>query len=311
MSNNEESGAPGRDVVVGVDGSPASQRALRYAVAEAGRLETGLHLVHAVPLYLPMTPMYPLPLEDLTSLGRDLLRRKLADARAPDSMHLTTTLSRMGAVPALVAASKDAAVVVLGADRRPTAPRIFTGNVATGVAAGSSVPVITVPETWHSREAAGVVLVGIKRPDSSAQLLAEAFAIARLRTASLRVLHAWRLPSGYDDMIAHHADYTDWDERARKEVTRAVAEWQVAYSDVDVEISTVHDQAAQALVRASEEVDEIVLVRRAHGVPAALHLGSTARAVLAHAHCPVRIVPAGHRMDPPDPVLEAAGALTR
>lgn len=309
MSDTKKSTTRTNDVVVGVDGSPASVKALQYAVAEAERLGARVHVMHAVQTYVPMAPMYPLPIEDLASAGRAVLQQVVDAAHAPSSVHVTTSLSRLGAIPALVAASRDARSVVLGADRRPAAVRIFTGNVSTGVAASSAAPVVAVPESWTSDDGTGVVLAGIKRPDHSAELLSEAFATARSRGAALLVLHAWQLASGYDDLIANHASH-EWDTRARDEMEKALEEWRVAYPDVEVEVRSVHDQPAHALVSASAEVDEVVLVRRAHGVPAALHLGPTARAVLAHAHCPVRIVPADRVLPTPDPALEDAGATT-
>ena len=310
MSNNEKSVAATHDVVVGVDGSPAGVTALGYAGAEAERLGAGVHVIHAIQTYVPMAPRYPLPIEDMTSAGRAVLRRTVEEAGVPPSVHLTTSLSRSGAIPALVDASHRARCVVIGADRRPVPTRIFTGNVSTGVAARSAAPVIVVPETWPSHGATGRVLVGIKRPEHSAELLAEAFATARSRGSALLVLHAWQLPRGYDDLITDHAVYVDWDSRAKDEMAKVLEEWRTAYPDVEVELRAAHDQPAHALVSASAEVDEVVLVRRARGVPAALHLGPTARAVLAHAHCPVRIVPPDSRSSTPDPVLEDAGAMT-
>jgi nucleotide-binding universal stress UspA family protein len=58
-----------------------------------------------------------------------------------------------------------------------------------------------------------------------------------------------------------------------------------------VETKVVHDYAPTALEQASRGADLLVLVRRAHGVPAATHLGGTARGVLRTAACPVRVVP--------------------
>lgn len=311
MSNNKKPTAVTRDVVVGVDGSPAGVQALRYAVAEAQRLRSGVQVLHAVPTFVPMAPMYPLPVEDLAIAGRTVLRRSVDEANIRSTVPVRTTLSHESAVPALVAAGRGAALVVLGADRRPVAARIFTGNVSTAVAASATVPVVTAPEDWSAHEATGKVLVGIKRVDHSAEVLAQGFAAAHARGASLVVMHAWRLPSGYDDVIVDRLSYREWEDRARQEMATTVAEWRTAYPDVDVELRTVHDQASHALVHASGEVDEVVLVRRAHGVPSALHLGPTARAVLAHADCPVRIVPASHALSTADLVLEDAGALTK
>ena len=40
-------------VVVGVDGAPGSEGAVRYALAEARRLGTAVRLVHVVPSFVP------------------------------------------------------------------------------------------------------------------------------------------------------------------------------------------------------------------------------------------------------------------
>lgn len=306
MSEQEQAAGGEGNVVVGVDGSPAGVAALRYAVAEAGRLGVGVRVLHAVQTYVAMAPRYPLPVADMTAAGRAVLRDALRElGPTPPSVSVATTLARGGAVEELAAAGRTAALLVVGSDRRPVVARLFTGNVSTGVAARSSAPVVAVPETWPAHRPAGVVLVGIKRPDHADDVLAQAFALADARKARLRVVHAWQLPGGYDDMIARHA-VQDWDDRARVELERAVAPWRAAHPDVDVELRTVHDQPAHALVSASAEADELLLVRRPHAVQSSHHLGSTARAVLAHAHCPVRVVPAGDRSPTPDPVLDEA-----
>ena len=84
----------------------------------------------------------------------------------------------------------------------------------------------------------------------------------------------------------------EWTDRIDRELAALVAPWRHSYPAVDVELRTVHDHPAPALVAASAEADELVIVRRVHGIPAAAHLGSTARTALLYAHCPVRVVPA-------------------
>jgi nucleotide-binding universal stress UspA family protein len=164
---------------------------------------------------------------------------------------------------------------------------------------------------WRPGEPKGVVLVGVKRRHHSDELFAEAFSVAQQRGSRLVVLHAWKVPAGYEDLIANAAAYEDWDSRARREIEEMLAAWRTQYPDVDVELRTARAQPAHALVEASAETDEIVLVRRAHGVPLGVHLGATARSVLMHSHCPVRIVPAGDVRPMPDLTLEAAGTLLK
>ncbi|WP_244928642.1 universal stress protein [Nocardioides sp. W7] len=300
-------------VVVGVDGSPASINAARYAQAEAARLGESLRMVHVLPDYAPMA-IQMVPISEINEGGRQVLRsvaKELAQSEpAQAAVPLDKVLRRGARVASLVADARAARVLVVGADRRPIAKRLLTGDTSTGAAASSVAPVVSVPETW-TPAGHGVVLAGVKNPGKSSDLLAEAFAVARARGSRLLVMHSWRLPSEYDDVIASRVAIDEWDARAHTELEAAVADWRTTYPDVDVELRVVHDQAAHALVEVSDEVDELVLVRRAHGFPAAAHLGSTARAVLRAAHCPVRVVPPGHAAEVAGLVLEDAGGMQK
>ncbi|WP_164477888.1 universal stress protein [Nocardioides pantholopis] len=300
------------DVVVGVDGSPASLNAVRYALEEVRRGGGVLRLVHVVPDYGVMTALYPLPPEDLAEAGREVLRGVVEDLGAPvTDVTMETVLRRGSRVATLSSAARAARALVVGTDRRPVAARVLTGNTSNGVAASCVAPVVSVPETWRPGTGAGAVVVGVKSPVHATELLGEAFALAQSRGSRLVVLHSWRMPSGYDDIITDRVAPQEWADRARVELSGLLEEWASSYPEVDLEIRPVHDQAAHALIEASREADEIVLVRRAHGIPAAAHLGSTARAVLRDAHCPVRVVPPGHVVALPGLVLEEAGQLKK
>lgn len=313
MSRTRRASRTNRGVVVGVDGSAASVNALRYARAEAARHGDRVDVIHVVPDYLPIAGIYPVSADDLMAAGRSALRSTLDQLDelgpvAPDVV-MTPHLRRGSVVTLLATAATDAREIVVGSDRRPVAMRLLTGNVSTGVAARAPVPVVSVPDTWSAERSTGVVLVGVKHTDRAGTLLAEAFAVAQDRGCRLRVLHAWRLPSGYDDIIADRVAFEDWQQRARRALDALTAPWRRTYPDVEVELVTAHDQAAHALVDASADADELVVVRRAHGIPAAAHLGSTARTVLLYAHCPVRVIPGLDSPLMPDAALEEAGAL--
>lgn len=310
MTNTRSATRSTHAVVVGVDGTRASLNALRYAREEAARCGVGVEVVHVVPTYVPIAPMYPLPPEDLMEAGRSVLRSVMDQLEPSDAVPVEAFV-RKGGVVATLTAERHAHAVVVGSDRRSVAARLLTGNVSTGVAAGAPVPTVSVPETWRPDEPKGVVLVGVKHRDHSDELLAEAFSIAQQRGSRLVVLHAWKVPAGYEDLIANPTAYEDWDSRARLEIEEMLSAWRTQCPDVDVELRTTHDQPAHALVEASAGADEVVLVRRAHGVPPGVHLGGTARSVLIHSHCPVRIVPPGHVRPMPDLTLEAAGALLK
>jgi nucleotide-binding universal stress UspA family protein len=214
-------------------------------------------------------------------------------------------------VESLVAAGDQGSVLVVGSDRRQLPLRLMTGNVSTGVAARCSVPVVSVPETWRPGRAAGIVLVGVKHPHHSQGLVAEAYAVALRRGSRLVLLHAPRFPYRYDvDRASGRTALREWEQRARHEMEELLAPWRQQLPEVDVEVRVVHDQAAHALVTAAAEADEVVIVRRSLDVPTAAHLGLTARTVLLHAPCPVRVVPDAHVPVLHGRRLELAGAAT-
>ncbi|WP_374455420.1 universal stress protein [Nocardioides sp.] len=309
MSSNARPARRTQDVLVGVDGSPASANAIRYARAEAARSGGAVDVVHVVPDVAPMNGFYPVPPDELMEAGAAALDASLEQVDRDDDVPVRAHVRRGHVVGTLTELGRRARVIVVGSDRRPVSMRLLTGNVSTGLSARAAVPVVSVPDTWSADRATGVVLVGVKHPDHAEALLAEAFEVARERGSRLAVLHAWRLPIAYDDLLAGDpGTLKDWAVRAERELEEVIAPWRASHPDVEVDVRCVHDQAAHALVVASEDADELVVVRRSHGVPAAAHLGSTARAVLLYAHCPVRVVPAVHVPMVLDLDLEAAGA---
>lgn len=313
MSNANSPTHRTRDLVVGVDGTPGSANALRYAVKAAALSGGAVEVVHVIPDYAPIAGMYPIAPAELVEVGRAALEATLRQVGTPTpGATLATILKRGSVVKTLATAGEHALEIVVGSDRRPVTSRLLTGNVSTGVAASAAVPVVSVPETWSADRETGTVLVGVKRPDQGDALLAEAFEVARRCGSRLVVLHAWRFPSAYDAVIVSDpATLAGWGERARSTLEDLVAPWRHSYPDVVVELRCLHDQPAQALVQASIDADELVVARKAHGFPAATHLGSTARTVLLYAHCPVRVVPAAHVPVLTDLDLEAAGSALK
>lgn len=302
-----------RPVLIGVDGSHASTGAIRAGLVEARRLGAPLRLVHVVPDYLLLAPLDPLASEGVTEGGARLLAQAEAEARAeaPD-LQVDTDLRRGGSAAQLAAAVDDAAAAVLfvGRDEQALIDRVLLGNTAAGAAARAARPVVTVPADWEPSAAPGEVVVAVKSPAHSSELLSDAFAAAEARGGRLVVLHSWKLPSAYEDIITSRVKTEDLVRRSTAELESLLRDWRVGYPDVEVEIRIVHDQAAHALVAASRSADLLVLVRHGHGFPSGI-LGGTGRAVLRGAECPVRIVPPDGVPEVPGLVLESAGELAK
>ncbi|MDP2774144.1 MAG: universal stress protein [Nocardioides sp.] len=303
---------PRQPVVIGVDGSPGTAGAIRAGLDEARRLDAPVLLVHVVPDYVPLTPMLPLAGPDLTETGAAILRGVVAEvaALAPD-VHIDSELRHGPRAAQLISAAHRAVALYVGRDDRPLLERVLLGNTAAGTASRATCPVVVVPPEWAAQDGdatRGVVVVAVKSPVHSTELLADAFAAAATHGSRLVVLHAWTLPAGYDDIAAVAVATEELTRRSTAELETLLHEWRTTFPGVQVEIRIVHDRPAHALVRASHEADLLVLVRHAHGFPSGT-LGGTGRAVLRDADCPVRIVPPGSVSAVAGLVLEEAGDI--
>lgn len=280
-------------VVVGVDGSEQSERAVRYAVEEARRRGVGITFVHAVHETAPMTAMLPLfSAESFTEVGKRLTGDAQRLARDLDPTVRTATTVKGGSrVGILVEAGEHASAIVLGHRSRSLAGRVLTSSTTTGVAARAHCPVVSVPDAWTPGGRLGRVVVGLDESNASHDALGLAFAEARRRDATLVVLHAWRLPTAYDDVAYSRVADEEWMASARKEIEKVLVPYRDVYSEVPVEIDLRHEYAGPALAAATEGADLIIVGRRGHGAPLGIYLGSLARMLIREGRCPVEIAP--------------------
>ncbi len=286
-------------VAVGTDGMDA---ALAYAAAEATRLGCGLHLLHVVHV-LPQGPeVVTADVTDYERVGRQSLNAALRLARdlIGDDTTVTSDLVFGGVVPEIVEAAANARMVVLQHRDLSRLRRVVTRSVASGVAAHARVPVVSVPESWsagHERESSPTVTVGVDVADHAGEILRIAVDAARARGATLHVLHTWSFPTAYDDVVMTRVDADEWAPRATAEVQAALDGLGDLVTGLPVRIEAKHMKPAEALIRASQDADLVVIGRHDPLTPLGSHLGPVARAVLAGAECPVLLADPrpGHR----------------
>ncbi len=137
-------GHPDR-VVVGIDGSPASDRALQWAGNEADRHGVSLLVVHAW--------LYPyLPVDTASSQARDLtnvdaaclLERAVESAREQFAAEVEGELVEAGPVTALLELVRDGDLLVVGSRGRGALAANLFGSTVNSVLDECVVPVVVV-----------------------------------------------------------------------------------------------------------------------------------------------------------------------
>jgi len=136
-----------KKIVVGVDGSEGALRALRWALGEARRRNDTVEVVHIwhVPYYVDITGMtpYPGPLleESATVVLANVLAAVAEDARG---VSVTSRIEQGSAAPTLIAASKNADLLVVGRRGHGGFLGLMLGSVAEQVAGHAACPVVIV-----------------------------------------------------------------------------------------------------------------------------------------------------------------------
>ena len=321
-----------RPVVVGVDGTPGSAGALRYAVVEAGRRGAPLHVVHVAPSYAPMGSVVPfgpavglaVPLAELETVGASLLDEAAATVRrlAPD-LEVVTHFSHGPRASSLVDLTAGAQLMVVGRETRRGLERVLTGATTAAVASRAHCDVVVVPSFWSADHTKGRVVVGVKSRRDSHELLSRAYAEASARGASLTLVTAWELADPYLDRIELRTHADQWRADGQCLLDDLAADWRPAYPDVAVETRVEHGTAATVLLGASADSDLLLVSRRHHALPPLGHLGGVAHAVLRRSDVPVLVVAhpdategSGHgegstELELDDLTLEEAGAALK
>jgi nucleotide-binding universal stress UspA family protein len=160
-----------------------------------------------------------------------------------------------------------------------------------------------------------VVVVGVDGSEGSAKALAWAAQEARMRGATLRIVHAWHFPRLSDAAYLQAStpaqpsgfasDDTAYDEfRARvigaaggepgdaeaSVVVAQIAAVLGASPDVPLERHVKQGRAPQVILEAAKDADLVVVGSRGRGGFTGLLLGSVSSQVAQHSHCPVTVV---------------------
>jgi nucleotide-binding universal stress UspA family protein len=140
----------------------------------------------------------------------------------------------------------------------------------------------------------GRIVVGVDDSAGAAAALRWALDEARLRQATLDVMHAWQpfIPMTLPGAVTSEPGRDNLEAAARNLVTKVVDDV-VGPGDppVTVRVEIGEGSPADVLVKVAGDADLSVVGSRGRGGFAGLLLGSVSQQVAHHAPCPVAIVP--------------------
>lgn len=286
-----------KPVVVGVDGSEESLRAVEWAALEAKRHSSSLRIVSAPAMPLRMHGYHASP-QVVTTALRGTSARALgagvtrAGEVAPDLLIDTELLSGPPAL-AVAESGSGALMLVVGARGAGGFAAMLLGSVSRYAATRAPCPVVVAREvtTAVHRE----IVIGVRDPQDAGKALAFAFEEAALRGAELVAVYAWYwFPSGLDGATAPGdarwpADPGQISAEADRNLAEALSGWREKYPDVRVRQDVVHGHPGRVLASYAGRADLVVIGRHDEG--AAPGIGSVQHAVLDHAGGPVAVIP--------------------
>jgi nucleotide-binding universal stress UspA family protein len=271
-------------IIVGIDGSAASEHALDWADGEARRRSTPLHLVHGWTYAVGGHAAVAETLELLAEASANLVDRTVALARAAaPGLDVDGIAVPLPPARALVDASTGAELVVVGSRGHGTLASLALGSVADACIRHAAAPVAVIrPEAVEHGDR---IVVGIDGSEPARRAMQWAAREAALRHVPLTVLHAWHPEYATDiSAMAGALDESELEQEAKVVLDEATADCGATDGLL------VRDVAGNALVEASGSAALLVVGSRGRGGFAGLLLGSVSRRCAHHADCPLVVV---------------------
>ncbi|MEU1662169.1 universal stress protein [Streptomyces sparsogenes] len=284
-------------VTVGLDGSPESLAAARWAADEAKRRELALRLLHAWVMLSPPTPDSPAADDQNYWAKRIVHDARMELGRRHPDLPITEELVAEEAETALLDAAARSRMLVLGSRGLEPVASFFLGDISLYVVGRAERPVVLVrageadeARTPETRERDVVVGLSLHGPQDN--LLEFAYVTAFTRGVPLRAVHGTGLPVqafvpwGVDPGIAR-----DVAGKAQRELDEVLRPWREKFPRVQVVDEVRLESPAQAVVRAAAGSGLLMIGRRRHRAALAPRLGPVVQAAVHHATCPVAVVP--------------------
>ena len=285
-------------VVVGIDGSDHAQRALVWAAEQAELEDRRLVVVHGLRGTMPLevdwfgpTGGAPAALGRMsTDAGEAMVEAavELVSATRPD-VEVHAQLVRDDPREVLIAAAREAHLVVVGSHGRSRWRSLALGSVSSAVSRHATCPVVV---THHEVPADHVgVLVGADGTAASLPVIEFGFRQASLHEVPLTVMHAFWDIAG----ARAHGRLVGPDDPGVEDLRLLLSESVVGFAekfpDVDVDLQLARGLVDRVLTEDGATHSLVVVGRRSPFSWSRLLYASATTAVLEHARGPVAVVP--------------------
>lgn len=291
-------------VLVGVNGSVDSDRAVRYAQRAGHLMGADIRLVAALDETALMTPWGAF--DDPAEITRDLRdaldrARHELEAEGVPAERVRTELLEGHAGEVLSEQSAGADLVVVGRRSVSGLQRMFVGSTSVAVASAAECPVVVVSADTDTETAGahGVVAVAVGPGASPRPQLEWGFHVASLRGAALRVVQVLPPQAGGDLAAERHREreaerHRDLAATAGARLEEHLASLRAEHAAVTVRTETVRGSPVEELVELTGAVD-LLVIGSAPRPLSGFALGGVTRGVMAHAQCAIVLAPASSR----------------
>lgn len=293
------------EIVVAVDGSDAGAAAVAWAANAAAKRSAPLKLVtaYAMPQFMYADGM--IPPQELYDQLEDEAMEKINDAREivtgfDENIEVSYYIGEATPIDLLLQLSEDADIVVMGSRGLGGLSGLVLGSVSSAVVSHAACPVVVVRKdndvTVENKY--GPVVVGVDGSDISRKALDYAFREADARGATLRAVHSWadaQVQTSLVGLAAVQSQLDAMSAQERKILQDELAPMREKYPEVTVEEVVERDRPIQVLKENSDDAQLLVLGSHGRGGFRGMLLGSTSRALLQYAPCPMMVVRPNHK----------------
>lgn len=303
MTSASSSAAPSKDIVVAVDGSEASDAAVLWAANTALKRQQPLKLVtaYSMPQFMYADGMVP-PQELYDELegeaGDKIDHARRIVEEFNDSIVVSHEVKESSPIDYLLELSQTAEMVVMGSRGLGGLSGLVMGSVSAAVVSHADCPVVVVRKDSRVTEETkyGPVVVGVDGSSVSRKALQIAFKEASARKAPLRAVHAWsdaQFHTSYVGVVESQSNLDKLVEDQKQLLSDELAPLREQFPDVEIEQVVERERPIQSLKEASKDAQLLVLGSHGRGGFKGMLLGSTSRALLQYAPCPMMVVRPG------------------